>query len=141
MEIIITTPFHVKEVETFVAGMNKDIIDMSLEPKMETIVELARIESDNRVGLICQSENFVSEVHNSLNKIGLDNFNFNYTLKKGDELEFFLEEHDILITSPHRYSEIYNRIGEVKKVINFEYTPDRGSINMLKMALLDLKAV
>lgn len=141
VEFIITTSFHLNEVEEFVAGMNKEVVDMNLEPKMETIVQLARIVPGQSTGLICQSDNFASEVENSLKEVGLDNISLEYTLKEDESLRSFIEKKDILITSPHRYKEVKKIAFADKKVINFDYIPDRGSINMLNTALLDLKMI
>jgi len=138
VKIIITTSFHIEEVEAFITGMDKNIVNLSLEPKMETIVKLARIEEDREVGLICQSENFALEVEKSIEKLGLDNFNLEYTIAEDDELENFIEKKDFLISSPHRYKELLSLSNE-KKVFEFKYAPDQGSINMLKMALLNLQ--
>ena len=141
VEFIITTSFHLQEVEEFVSGMDKDVLAMNLEPKMKTIVKIARINNDSKVGLICKSDNFAKEVQSSLKKVGLDNFSIEYTLNIEENITAFVEEKDILITSPHCYKEINKLSGDTKDIISFEYIPDRGSINMLNMALLDLKAV
>ncbi|MDI3548194.1 MAG: hypothetical protein PWR10_1846 [Halanaerobiales bacterium] len=138
-EIIVTTPFHLEEVEEFIAGMEKQIIDMTLEPGMDTIIELARIKTGKKLGLVCQSDSFATEVKGSLKKIGLNNLDFKYTTKEGDELERFLAANEILITSPHRFQEVKDLLEGEKQVICFNYSPDRGSVNMLKMALFDLK--
>ncbi|MFW6381152.1 MAG: GntR family transcriptional regulator [Bacillota bacterium] len=140
VEIIVTTSFHLQEVEEFAEGMDKDIIDMTLEPRMETIVRLARIDLESQVGLVCQSHNFAREVEQSLGDIGLEGLTLDYTMSSDEELKKFLDDKDIIITSPHRYKGIRQRIGEQRQVINFEYRPDQGSINILKMALLDLKS-
>lgn len=138
-EIIVTTPFHLEEVENFVSGTDKQIIDMTLEPKINTIVELARIGPDNSVGLVCLSDNFAVEVVRSLEKIGLNNLNINHTTNKGDKLKKFVEQYEVLITSPPRYKDVLKIKNENQKVISFDFAPDRGSVNMLKMALIDIK--
>ncbi len=139
VEMIVTTSFHLEEVEEFLAGMEKEVVDLNLEPTMETIVQLARIEPGKRVGLVCQSDNFAREVGRSLKKIGLEKIDLQYTTDKGDQIDDFLNGSQVLVTSPHRFKEIQRKAAEKKQVIRFDYAPDRGSINMLKMALLDLK--
>ena len=141
VEFIITTSFHLQEVEEFVSGMDKEVIAMNLEPKMKTIVKIARIQDDSEVGLICKSENFALEVQSSLKKVGLDNFSIEYTLNREEKMTAFVEEKDILITSPHCYKDVKKKVGDTKEVIIFDYIPDKGSVNMVNMALLDLKAV
>ncbi|ACL70296.1 GntR family transcriptional regulator [Halothermothrix orenii] len=142
VEMIVTTPFHLQEVEEFVSGMDKEVIDMNLEPKMDTIVKLARIKPGSSIGLICLSDYFAREVERSLTKTSLNNFKLNYTTTEDkEELEEFIARYDILITSPHRFKEIQKLAGGERQVIPFEYTPDRGSVNLLKMALLDIKQI
>jgi GntR family transcriptional regulator len=138
-DIIVTTPFHIEEVEEFIKGMNKDVIDMILEPKMDTIIRLARIKAGTKLGLVCQSNNFAMEVNRSLKSIGLDNLKLQFTIEVGEELDKFLADKEFIITSPHRYKEIKSKVKTGKETISFDYSPDRGSINMLKTALFDIK--
>jgi GntR family transcriptional regulator len=77
--------------------------------------------------------------------VGLDKFFIEYTLSNGknkeEKLAAFVDNKDILITSPHCFKDVNKIVKDGKKIINFDYIPDKGSINMLNMALLDLKAV
>lgn len=139
-DMIVTTPFHINEVEEFLAGMDKQIIDMTLEPRMNTIVEMARIKSNSKVGLVCPSDSFAREFYKSLAKIGLDNLDIKYTTDKGAQLETFVDNQEILISSPRRFKEVSRLVNDGRKIIRFDFAPDRGSINMLKTALIELKS-
>ncbi|MGM0420436.1 MAG: GntR family transcriptional regulator [Bacillota bacterium] len=144
VEVIITTPFHLEEVEDFLAGSDKNLVDMTLEPDMKTIVDLARVSPSSKVGLVCQTESFASEVKSSLQKYDLHNYSLSYTITAEDNLEDFLKEQDIIITSPSRWKQVQELIKEnrwEKQVINFKFSPDRGSKNLLKMTLLDVNQV
>ncbi len=142
VEIIITTSFHLEEVSDFMGGREEKIINLSLEPRLETIVELARIKTGAGVGLVCNSPGFAREVRESLDNIDLLN-NFKLEIMSGEKMtnREFLNKNDILLTSPHKYKEVKMFAGKDKKIIKFEFTPDQGSINMLKTALMNLKAV
>lgn len=139
VEVIVTTSFHREEVAEYLGDLGKQVLELIVEPKMSTIVELARIEPASRVGLICLSENFAEEVVKSLKKIGLNNLALQYTTNKGNQLNLFIKEQDLVITSPDRFKEIKKIIRDEKKIISFDFAPDRGSIKLLKMALYDLK--
>lgn len=142
VEVIITTPFHLDEVEEFLTGTDKNLVDMTLEPEMKTIVEIARIAEKSNVGLVCQSESFAREVESSLKANDLNDFKLDYTTtEENEQLELFLSAQDVVISSPARYNSIQEKIDGQKKVINFQFTPDRGSINLLKMTLLDVNQV
>ncbi|MBC8499966.1 MAG: hypothetical protein H8D39_05520 [Candidatus Atribacteria bacterium] len=66
------------------------------------------------------------------------NFKFTRSYNK-DEVKKFLVNTDIVITSPGRKKEVEKLISPQIPLIEFVYVPDKGSMSMLKLAILDIK--
>lgn len=139
VDIIVTTPFHYSEVKEMVRGLEVEVVEITLEPRWETVVKLARVPFDSRIGLVAQSGAFIREVRKAMARLGLDREEIISTAARDTrEIERIVTEVDCIITSPHRYKEIYKMVGDNKNIFPFSLIPDRGSVRMLKMALLDL---
>lgn len=139
-DLVVTTRFHFKELKSFLSGMNSELLEIALEPKMSTIVKLARIPSGVNVGLVCSTEHFSQEVHRSLERIGLGNVTLMVnTNEEEDSLAEFIKDLEYIIVSPHRYHQVAVLAQGKKEVIEVTYAPDHGSVKMLKMAMLDLE--
>lgn len=139
-DLVVTTRFHFKELKGFLSGMNSELLEIALEPKMSTIVKLARIPSGVDVGLVCSTEHFAQEVQRSLERIGLGNVTLMVnTNEEEDSLAEFITDLEYIIVSPHRYHQVAVLAQGKKEVIEVTYAPDHGSVKMLKMAMLDLE--
>lgn len=139
-DILITTFFHIKEVKTLVGDTDKEIIGIALNPHLESIVKIARLQEESSVGIICLSENFAVKIIGALKSAGLGNLKMITTISKDeDELKNFLRGLDAVIVSPNRKSEIIAIAHEKLNVIEFRFVPDKGSINVLKTTLIELK--
>ncbi|AZR73401.1 hypothetical protein BBF96_08405 [Anoxybacter fermentans] len=139
-DLIVTTRFHFQELKKFLAGMNVELLEIAFEPKMSTIIKLARIPTGIPVGLICSTENFAKEVEKTLNRIGLGNVELKVNTNEEEEvLRKFIQGLDYIIVSPHRYHQVAMLAQGEKEIIEFASLPDHGSTKMLKMAMLDLK--
>lgn len=138
-DLIITTFFHYEEVKELV-GKRKNVLAIALDPQLETIVQIARIPTGKRVGLVCRSANFASKVLLALKNAGLDGMDIqvNYATDI-DELREFIEPLDVIIVSPGRRREVEAVASRRHDIIEFVYTPDVASINLLRAALIDLR--
>jgi len=140
MDIIVTTVFHLQEVKDTVRPLQRQVIGIALDPELETIVKIARLPRESRLGIVCSSEKFSLRMVASLKKAGLSYFDPVVTITSNpEELEEFLRKLDAVLVSPHRLLEVKDKVGEAAEVIEFRYFPDAGSINLLKTALLDLR--
>ena len=138
-DLIVTTRFHFKELKEFLTGTETELLEVAFEPKMSTIIKLARVPSGSPAGLICSTHNFAKEVQKTLVRMGLGNVDINVNTKdEENDLEQFVAEHDYIIVSPHCYHKVAKLAGDEKEIIDFISTPDHGSRKMLKMAMLDL---
>lgn len=140
VDLIVTTRFHFTEMKQFLSGLHTELLEIAMEPKMETIVKLARIPAGAAVGLICSTDDFADEVKKSLQRIGLGNVELKVnTNHEQNELLHFVDQMEYLIVSPSRYHQVAMISQGKQELIEFIYSPDQGSIKMLKMAMLDLE--
>lgn len=139
-DLVVTTFFHYDEVMKLLRELeiDKDVIAISLEPKLETMIKIAKFDQSKNVGLICISENFAKKVENSIRDSGIKLENFSYTITKDAHvLNNFIISKDYLLTSPGRKKEVEELASEKAEIIEFVYRPDVGSINMLNNAVLN----
>ncbi|HBY57342.1 MAG TPA: GntR family transcriptional regulator [Candidatus Atribacteria bacterium] len=142
IDLVVTTFFHFDEVKKYLAEQEQKVLAIALDPLMETMVNIAHLSSgDKRIGLVCITDRFAQRVFQSIRQAGIKYQSFKFsTSHNQDELEKFLIGLDIVITSPGRKKEVEKMISPKIPLIEFIYVPDKGSINMLKLAILDLKS-
>lgn len=138
-DLIITTFFHYDEVKELL-GKRKNVLAIALDPQMETIVRIARIPEGKRIGLICRSENFASKVLLALKMASLDNMDIQVShASHREQLQEFVANLDVIIVSPGRRREVETVAARRQEIIEFVYTPDVASINLLRAALIDIR--
>ncbi|HHY38893.1 MAG TPA: GntR family transcriptional regulator [Clostridia bacterium] len=139
-DLVVTTFFHLDEVKDMLTGIRSDILGIALDPLLETMVKIARIDPGKKVGLVCISRAFADRVKKSLTQSGIElEFSFTTTREK-ENLRSFLKGLDVVITSPGRRKEVEELKDPGAEVIEFTYRPDAGSINLLKSALLERRS-
>lgn len=142
IDLVVTTFFHFDEVKNYLSDQKQKVLAIALDPQMETMVNIARLSSkDKKIGLVCITDKFAQRVFQSIRQAGIKCLSFKFTTSHSkDELEKFLAGLDMIITSPGRKKEVEKLISPQTPLIEFIYVPDKGSINMLKLAILDLKS-
>lgn len=141
LDLVVTTFFHFDEVKNYLHGKHKRVIAISLDPLMETMVNIAQVSSSDKViGLVCITDKFAQRVFRSIRKAGVIYKNFKFiTSNDKEKMNKFLISTDIIITSPGRKKELKDLIPNHIPLVEFIYVPDKGSINILKLAILDLR--
>lgn len=138
-DLVITTFFHYDEVKELL-GTRKNVLAISLDPQLETIVRIARIPAGRKIGLVCKSENFAGKVLLALKNAGLDGVDIKaYTHKSERHIADIVAGFDVIIVSPGRRREVEQWITRRQEIIEFVYKPDVASINLLRAALIDLR--
>jgi DNA-binding transcriptional regulator YhcF (GntR family) len=138
-DLLITTFFHYEEVKELL-GQRKNVLAIALDPQMETIVRIARIPAGKRVGLVCRSDNFASKVLLALKTAGLDGLDIKVSHESDpDILREFVANLDVIIVSPGRRREVEAFATRRHDIIEFVFTPDVASINLLRAALIDIR--
>lgn len=138
-DLVITTFFHYDEVKDLL-GTRKNVLAIALDPKLETIVRIARIPAGRKIGLVCKSANFSGKVLLALKNAGLDGVEIPaFTATDPEELKEIVSGLDVIICSPGRRREVDALINRRQEVIEFVYKPDVASINLLRAALIDIR--
>ena len=141
IDLVVTTFFHYDEVKKFLVNQKQRVLAIALDPLMETMVNIAHLSSkDKNIGLVCITDKFAQRVFQSIKLAGIKFSSFKFILSHDkDEVEKFLINTDIVITSPGRKKEVKKLISPQIPLIEFVYVPDKGSMSMLKLAILDIK--
>ncbi len=137
IDFIVTTFFHLPEVEKIVQG-KKPVIAISLDPQIETMVRIARIPEGSKVSLVCISDRFAERVKKSLKNVGITNIELKHTTTRDiKKLQKFLKGTDAIIVSPGRKRDVETLIKDKElPIIEFVYVPDKGSIHNLRMKIV-----
>lgn len=141
VDLVVTTFFHYKEVQEFLKDQDKKITAIALVPKIETMVSIARVATNEmRLGLVCLTQKFAEYVFKSIKAAGINCKSISYTTTHdSSKLEMFIHKCDILIVSPGRKEDVKKFISKSIPLIEFIYIPDKGSINTMKETILDIK--
>ena len=141
IDLVVTTFFHYDEVKKLLADQKQRVLTIALDPLMETMVNIAHLSSKNKsIGLVCITDKFAQRIFQSIRQAGIKFQNFKFTISHdASKVKKFLINTDIVITSPGRKKEVEKLISPQIPLIEFVYVPDKGSMSMLKLAILDIK--
>ncbi len=140
--LIITSNNHREDVERGLSqfSVKNEVVSVSVTPKLDTLINLARRTEGTKVGLICSTGNFAEAVRRSLYGNGVNQIDLLFiTTKDEDELKEFGQDKDIILVCKDRAREIRRLFGDEKEVLEFVFILDEGSLNLLKSRLLELK--
>ncbi len=139
-DIVVTSFYHIEEVRTRLKTLGKPVVGISLEPEMGTIIRIAKIPKDSTVGLVTASEDFRAIIREILDDLDLRFARILETTSRSDEeLGKLARRCDALLVSPQRRQQASAAARPGTEVIEFVFTPDRTSVNNLKVALLELQ--
>jgi DNA-binding transcriptional regulator YhcF (GntR family) len=139
-DLILTSFYHMSEVNGYVGSLEKQIIGVNLEPELGTIVELAKISPESRIGIVTTTNRFKSIVKEIIESLGLRFKEVLETNTKDEEkIHRLVANCDSIVVSPTQREVVEKYVQAGTKVIEFVFAPDRTSINNIKVALLELK--
>ena len=138
-DLVVTTFFHLDDVARCLPKTTT-VLGIALDPLVETMVQMARLPSRTRVGLVCLSEAFAQRVCKSLVAAGISELEVETTTTRSPhELHEFVRRQSVIIVSPGRKREVTKEGQQDQEVIEFMYRPDAGSINTLKAAVRETR--
>ncbi|APM37592.1 GntR family transcriptional regulator [Clostridium kluyveri] len=139
-QVIITTFNHVSEVTMLAKKFQKEIIGVSINVDLETIVKIARYPEETKFAFICISNEFMFKARGALEKAGLHNINMQFTnTMNKQELLKIINSSDVLVVSPGRYKDVKSYDVNHKHIMKFLYNVDDNSIRDLKSKIIELK--
>lgn len=143
-DIIITTLFHLQAVREALGEVKTQVIALALSPLLDSIVRIARLPNHSQVGVFCISDLFAEKMIASLKNAGITHLKFKKFLAPADTQDLIeqIRQVDYCIASPSRKLELSGPVRQAGKgeVIEFIYSPDQASIDLLKSNLLELKS-
>jgi GntR family transcriptional regulator len=136
----VTSFYHVNEVQERLAGLGKPIVGISLEPEINTIIRIAKIPEGSTVGIVTTSEDFRGIIRQVLESLNLHFTRILETTSREEEaVRAVAAQCDALLVSPQRRQQVTEMARPGAEVIEFVFTPDRTSVNNLKVALVELQ--
>ncbi len=132
-DLILTTSTHYNSICKLLPKSVKKIMQAVLSPDRQTVIELAQIPKDKKVGAACISDRYLNVILRFMTR---DVQAKNTLLLSGDNenINGFLIGKDYLILPPHDFlveNKIYNFANYTKNggtIINFNYQIERGSL-------------
>lgn len=137
VDLLVTTTTHYDEVGEQLGrlGSALEVVPVSAQPKMDSLLRIARLAGREDIGLICIGPQFPIIVKRTLASLGISDLNLNFTTATDrKELEGFIERHRVLLVYADRYREVKALAGE-KEVIPYWHELDAGSVTLVRRAV------
>ncbi len=139
-DLVLTSFYHISEVTGFLGGLEKPVIGINLDPEISTIVEIAKIPADSTVGIVTTSNKFLTIIKEVLQSLNLHFASVLETNSRDEEsIMRLVSQCSTVLVSPKQKHVVSRYAKSGTKVIEFVFTPDRTSINNIKVAIMDLK--
>lgn len=139
MHIVVTSSGHLQEVKKMLMGMELPILGISFQPKLETIVRVAKLLTGREVVLTCESDLFAEKVKAALAGAGLYPLLDIRIQPDEEELKAVLPGCGAVITAPSQRMKVERFLPDHMELIEFRFEPDAGSLNLLRSTLVELK--
>ena len=139
LDMLVTGVAHLQELKLLFENSGLPIIGISLQPKLEMIVRVAKLTSGRDLALVCETAQFAENVREALNQAGLYP-KFKILLNPSEEtLRDVLVDCGAVIVAPKLRLPVKKVLPENMECIEFRFEPDVGSLNLLRGALLEIK--
>ena len=139
MDMAVTGVTHLAEVKTLLDNLRIPILGLSLQPKLETIVRIAKLTMGRDLALVCESHQFAEKVIAALKQAGLHPTIKTLIQPSEASLREDLPKCGAVILAPKLRLRVEKVLPENMECIEFRFDPDAGSLNLLRGALLEIK--
>lgn len=136
-DLILTTSTHYSEIIGLFPELRDKIVQAIVSPSQQTIIELARMSSSSKVGIITRSINFFNIIRNKLDDFQINPKHIKHIFEE-DAAQFpeFIKDRDVLITPPEciledrrEFQSYFQRFRESGGVtIRFDYQMERSAL-------------
>lgn len=136
-DLILTTSTHFSELIGRLPGLRDRIMKVAVSPSQETVIAMAGLSPTQRIGVVCESKNFLKLVAGRLNDLELTAGNVPHLFfKDEDKLPRFLSGMDVVFVPPgyllqrrrENVSAVQTFTERGGKVVMFDYQIQRGSL-------------
>ena len=139
IDMAVTGVTHLAEVKTLLDKSPTPILGISLQPKLETIVRIAKLTMGRDLALVCESNQFAEKVKESIKQAGLHPAIITLIQPSEESLREVLPKCGAVILAPKLRFRVEKVLPENMECIEFRFEPDAGSLNLLRGALLEIK--
>ena len=138
-DVVVTSFYHTDELLRMLADSDTPLVSVNLQPEMSTIVNIARVPSDARIGLVASSRRFLAEMQKTLRQVDVNPRRLTESVAgEGPHLAEFIAGVDALVVSPSRRRAV-EALADGRPVVEFLFAPDDTSVNHIRIALVELK--
>ena len=139
-DIFVTSFYHLNEVQEQLEHLNKPVIGINIEPEVATLIKIAKIPSNSVVGIVTTSKKFRKEIKEVLERLDL-RFSeiFETNSENRDTIQHLVKKCSAVLVSPKQKKIVLGFANSSTEVIEFIFSPDRTSINNLKVTIFELK--
>jgi len=136
-ELIVTTSTHYSELIGMLPQMKDKIMQIVLSSSQEAVINLAKISSTQKIGIVCNSKKFKEIIRTQLKSFQVPLSNVSHFLRKKDtEFPNFIKDKQVLIVPPVYYPPTTKESAEALQqfrergglLIKFDYQIERGSL-------------
>lgn len=137
-DLVLTTTTHYAELCGLLPSLRERIIQAAVAPSHQTIIDIASISENSKVGIICESRIFEKIIKSRLTSLGIrvgDIRTLRYEKLARGELLNFVSDKDILIIPPDGESRLDTWMSDLQQftstggsLIHFVYQIERGSL-------------
>jgi len=139
-KLIVTTQYHANQLRRVLedAGLDIPVVALALEMEMKTLLTVARLKAQEKVGILCLSENFAQNVVYNISRINPDLKQIRIHIGTDEAAAAdFIRSQDMILYSPGRARDAEPWQGQVP-MAELILLPDTGSMAYLESALNDL---
>jgi GntR family transcriptional regulator len=137
--VVVTSFYHTDELRRMLSDSDTPLVSVNLQPEMSTIISIARIAPEARIGLVAASRRFLAEMQKTLRQMGVEAQRLSESVAPdGAQLREFIAGVDALVVSPSRRRSV-EALADGKPVVEFLFAPDDTSVNHIRIALVELK--
>ncbi len=135
-DIIVTTTTHFEQVLAIIPSLKEKLFKVAVAPAEETVIQLATMSKDSRIGLIIRSINFKNLVIARLGVMGVNISGIRHAFENdNDDLERLCSESSVLIIPHFLLIDNLKLAGWIQRfrecggiVIDFRYQIETGSL-------------
>lgn len=146
-DLVLCTATHFSELSDRIPALRSKLVQVIVSPSQQSIIDLAGIGMNQRIGVICESKQFLNIIVCHLKDFAIPTERVNHLAPGQDEkLPDFLKANQVIITPPgyslpitkHNAAVIQAFTQAGGKIIPFDYQIERSSLLYIEERIKDL---
>lgn len=140
-DLVLTTTTHHKEIMNKAPHFKDKFLQCSLTLAQQTIIDLAQIPVDAKIGVLCETRRFYDIVQRHLMEMQMGPERISYLSENsdGEALKKFLSKKQVIICKPQSFSGQHTPMASLGEflarggsLIYFNYQIDRGTLHQIE---------